>query len=96
MSKEELIKKHLGINTPDWIIQNCIKMLDELNTSIPQEKEENFMEACQVASNMLNDLPAPNLIGNLTLQQKSRRNELIRNAKRVLKMAIDGEEVNPN
>jgi len=27
--KEKLIKKHLGINTPDWIVQNCIKMLNE-------------------------------------------------------------------
>ena len=27
--KEKLIKKHLGIATPDWIVQNCIKMLNE-------------------------------------------------------------------
>ena len=27
--KEKLIKKHLGINTPDWIVQNCIKMLND-------------------------------------------------------------------
>jgi len=27
--KEKLIKKHLGVSTPDWIVQNCIKMLNE-------------------------------------------------------------------
>lgn len=27
--KEKLIKKHLGVATPDWIVQNCIKMLNE-------------------------------------------------------------------
>lgn len=27
--KEKLIKKHLGINTPDWIVQNCIGLLNE-------------------------------------------------------------------
>jgi hypothetical protein len=29
---EELIKKHLGINTPDWVIENCKKLLVEYNT----------------------------------------------------------------
>ena len=27
--KEKLIKKHLGVATPDWIVKNCIKMLNE-------------------------------------------------------------------
>jgi hypothetical protein len=27
--KEKLIKKHLGIATPDYVVQNCIKMLNE-------------------------------------------------------------------
>lgn len=27
--KEKLIKKHLGVATPDWIVHNCIKMLNE-------------------------------------------------------------------
>ena len=29
---EELIKKHLGINTPQWIINNCKGLLTEWDT----------------------------------------------------------------
>ena len=46
--KEKLIKKHLGIATPDWIVQNCIKMLNEFEDvalTIPvvvQQSEQLF------------------------------------------------------
>jgi hypothetical protein len=29
MKKEKLIKKHLGVATPSWIVQNCLEMLNE-------------------------------------------------------------------
>ena len=32
--KEKLIKKHLGVLTPDWIVQNCIKMLNEFEDEV--------------------------------------------------------------
>lgn len=60
-----------------------------------KSNEENLLEACQVASNMLEDLPTPDMGGKMTSQQRSRRNGLISSAKSVLKMAIDGKEVNP-
>ncbi|MEE9374535.1 MAG: hypothetical protein V3V00_15880 [Saprospiraceae bacterium] len=37
--KESLIKKHLGINTPAWIIKNCISLLDEYSKLISKEGE---------------------------------------------------------
>jgi hypothetical protein len=39
--KEKLIKKHLGINTPDWIVQNCIKMLNEFEDVTTRTFAEN-------------------------------------------------------
>jgi hypothetical protein len=30
---EEFIKKHMGRNTPEWVIENCRKMLTEWNSS---------------------------------------------------------------
>jgi len=32
--KRKLIKKYLGINTPDWVIQNSIKMLNEFEDMV--------------------------------------------------------------
>lgn len=29
MEHEDLIKKHLGVNTPDWIVANVQKAIDE-------------------------------------------------------------------
>jgi hypothetical protein len=37
---EDLIKKHLGINTPQWIIDNCKSMLIEYdNINIQNESK---------------------------------------------------------
>lgn len=34
LTKEELITKHLGCNMPQWIIDKCITILDEYETSL--------------------------------------------------------------
>ena len=40
--KEQLIKKHLGANTPKWIIDNCIALINEFEEiewlKVPQEQ----------------------------------------------------------
>ena len=42
--KEKLIKKHLGISTPDWIVQNCIKMLNEFQDIELQYNEQKKIQ----------------------------------------------------
>jgi hypothetical protein len=53
--KEKLIKKHLGIATPDWIVQNCIKMLNEFEDvalTIPvvvkSLSQDNYCNVCNL------------------------------------------------
>jgi hypothetical protein len=43
--KAKLIRKHLGVNTPNWIVSNCIKLLNEY--------EE--IELCNVPETKAND-----------------------------------------
>ena len=54
-----------------------------------------LLEACQIARNMLDDLPVPSLGGELTQQQNVRKNDLINGAKRVLEEALNGKKLNP-
>lgn len=30
-NKKELVKKHLGVNTSNWVVDNCINLIDESN-----------------------------------------------------------------
>ena len=47
--KEKLIKKHLGIETPNWIVQNCIKMLNEFQYL---EQQYNNQKEIQLILNL--------------------------------------------
>ena len=39
---EQLIQKHLGINTPQWLIDNCKAMLNEWATESVNTKEKEL------------------------------------------------------
>lgn len=39
--KRILIKKHLGVNTPDWVVDNCVGLLSEFEYLILIEYDPN-------------------------------------------------------
>lgn len=47
-AKRDLIKKHLGGNTPEWIVDNCVRMLNEIEGKErkPPYKENGCTTTC--------------------------------------------------
>jgi len=58
--KEQLIKKHLGVNTPKWIIDNCIALINEFEEiewlKVPQ-KQANDVDTEQKALHIDSVMP---------------------------------------
>ena len=68
---DELIKKHLGSATPNWIMQNCRDMLNELLPEIIDyiEMMEEFIDAdhgsCRKTKDLIKDNCMPEIYNKL-------------------------------
>lgn len=68
--KENLIKKHLGIATPNWIVQNCIKMLDEFNNMDDNvDKLGDQLQLYNVTNSLSNEVKSLLIESGYRLQQ---------------------------
>lgn len=67
MKQRETVKKHLGKNVPDWIIDGTNKAIDEIIGSMTEE-ELNIRYLTHIAKRILEVNPEASLTGSLMLK----------------------------
>lgn len=67
MKQRETVKKHLGKNVPDWIIDGTNKAIDEIIGSMTEE-ELNIRYLTHIAKRILEVNPEASLTGTLMLK----------------------------